>query len=126
MGQIAAGLGEAFAGLRVAMADPAIMSVFVSMLLVVAGFGAFLLAWKGSSETLFVPIQIAYLVSGGLSGFALVLAGAGIMYIQMSRHIDAREDYAWSIVLDRALGLLASVKGRGALRALPSKDDFAG
>jgi uncharacterized membrane protein len=107
------------------MADPAIMSIFVSMMLVLAGFGAFFLAWSGSAGTFFVPVQIAYLVSGGMSGFALVLTGVGIMYIQMSRHIEAREDYAWAIVLDRALGILAAVKGRSALRALPSQHDLA-
>jgi uncharacterized membrane protein len=113
--QIAAGFGEVFTGIRRASADPIIASVFVSMLLIAGGFVAFILAWKGAAATLAVSIQIAFIVSGGLSGFALIGAGLGIMLIQMSRHLDAREDQAWSLVLDRALGLLGVVKARGGL-----------
>jgi uncharacterized membrane protein len=110
--QIAAGFGEVFTGVRRASGDPIIMSSFLGMLLVLGGFGAFFLAWKGSAATLVVPIQLAYLISGGVTGFALIGAGLGIMYVQMSRHLEAREDYGWSIALDRAIGVLGAFKGK--------------
>jgi uncharacterized membrane protein len=108
--QIAAGFGEVGTGIRRASSDPVIMSVFVSILLILAGFGAFFLGWKGSAATLAVGVQMAFLVSGGAAGFALVGAGLGIAYVQMSRHLEAREVHAWSMVLDRALGLLGALK----------------
>src|SRR3712207_6161368 len=82
--QIAAGFGEVFEGMRRGAADAVIMSSFVSILLILAGFGSFWLAWKGAAATLAVGIQLAYVTSGGLSGFALIAAGLGIMYVQMS------------------------------------------
>lgn len=121
--QIAAGFGEVFTGVRRASADPVIMAAFVGMLLIATGFGAFFLAWKGSAATLVVSIQLAYLISGGISGFALVAAGLGIMYVQMSRHLDAREDFGWSIVLDRAIVLLATLKSGGTRLSPSSSSD---
>jgi uncharacterized membrane protein len=108
--QIAAGFGEIFTGIRRAASDPIITSIFVSLLLIAAGFGAFFIAWKGSAATLAVGVQMAFLVSGGAAGFGLVAAGMGIAYIQMSRHLEAREVYAWSTMLDRAIGLLGALK----------------
>jgi len=121
--QVATGFGEVFTGIRRSFNDPTITSIFVSMLLIAAGFGAFFLAWKGSAATLAVGIQIAFLFSGGISGFALLFAGLGIMYVQMSRHLEAREDLAWSIVLDRALAVLGGLRGRGALLTVVTNDD---
>ena len=122
--QIAAGFGEVFTGVRRSFNDPTITSIFVSMLLIAASFGAFFLAWKGSAATLVVGIQLAFLFSGGLSGFALLFAGLGIMYVQMSRHLEAREDLAWSIVLDRSLAVLGGIKGRGAPLTVVPNDDI--
>lgn len=102
------------------------MSVFLAMVLTAAGFGAFWLSWKGSAASLSAPIQMAYLFSGGVSGFALVGAGMGIMYIQMSRHLEAREDRAWSLALEDALGLLARARRPRGLRPLARKHDVAG
>lgn len=124
--QIAAGFGEVFEGMRRARADAVIMSSFVSLLLVLAGFGSFWLAWKGAAATLSVGVQIAFLTSGGLSGFALIAAGLGIMYVQMSRHLEAREDREWAVVLDKALGMLEVLKRAGRLTRVPAQNDVAG
>lgn len=125
--QIGAGFAEVFEGLRRAVADGVIMSVFLSFVLVLAGFGGFFLAWRGAADTLAVGVQLAYLISGGMGGFALIAGGMGIMYVQMSRHLAAREDREWAIVLDRALGILKEIRTSGRLgrRAIATQHDLA-
>ena len=113
--QIGAGFVDIFEGLRRAVSQGIFVSVFVSSMLVLAGFGGFFLAWFGASGTLAVGVQLAYLMSGGLGGFALIAGGMGIMYVQMSRHLQAREDAAWAAVLDRALGILEGIRATGRL-----------
>ena len=113
--QIGAGLADVYEGLRRAITDGIFLSAFLSSVLVLAGFGAFFFAWKGAAGTLAVGVQLAYLASGGAGGFALIAGGMGILYVQMSRHLDAREDAAWAIVLDRALGILERIRTEGRL-----------
>ena len=113
---ILAGFGEAFRGIRQAAADRSIMSAFLAFLLAVAGFAAFFLAWKGAAATLVVSVQLPYIISGGLAGFGLLGLGLGILHTQMSRRIDAREDRAWALVLDRALRLLEALKSKDEVR----------
>lgn len=59
--------------------------------LVVAGFVAIVVAWIGVSATLTIPTQVAFAVSGGIGGFALVGAGAALLEIQR-RRFDAAGD----------------------------------
>lgn len=114
VGLILSGFAEAFRGMRQAAADRSLMSAFLAFLLAVSGFGAFFLAWKGAAATLVVAVQIPYIISGGLAGFALLGLGLGILHTQIARQIDAREDREWARVLDRALSLLDALKRRQA------------
>jgi hypothetical protein len=111
--QIRFGLREIFKGLRLAVADRFIMSCVIASLLLVGGFASFLLAWNGSASTVAVGVQLAYLASGGLGGFALIGFGVGLLYTQISRRLAAHEDLEWQIVLDRALALLVVLKTSG-------------
>lgn len=110
LSQIAAGFAEIFRGLADSVADRSIMSIFVSFGLAIAGFGAFVLSWRGAAGTLVVGVQISYLASGGLAGFALLGLGLGVFHTQASRRLAAREDREWANVLDRALGILQALK----------------
>lgn len=126
LGQIAAGFGEIFKGFGRAANDSLIMSSFVAALLVLAGFGAFYLSWRAAAATLAVSIQLTYVFSGGVSGLALIAAGSGILYVQMSRHLAAREDREWERMLDKSLDLLAALKVAGPLRPrVPAEHDLA-
>jgi hypothetical protein len=58
-------------------------------LLIPVGLVLIGLAWFGASDTVFVDEQIAYLISGGLLGLALVMTG-GFLYL---RYWLARERY---------------------------------
>ncbi len=125
--QVGAGLADIFEGLRRAFADGILMSALLSLTLVLAGFGGFFLAWQGAASTLAVGVQLTYLVSGGVGGFALIAGGMGILYIQMSRHLAAREDAAWANVLDKALGILEGIRATGRLgrRTVATHHDLA-
>lgn len=124
--QIGAGVVEIYEGLRRAVGEGIFVSASVASLLVFSGFGAFFLAWKGAAATLAVGVQIPYLLSGGVGGFALIAGGMGILYLQMSRHLDAREAAAWRVVLDRALGILERIRTSGRLGSwiVTPQDDF--
>jgi uncharacterized membrane protein len=111
--QLRLGLRELFKGLRLAVADRFVMSCFIAFLLLVGGFASFFLAWNGSASTVAVGVQLAYLASGGLGGFALIGFGVGLLYTQISRRLAAHEDLEWQIVLDRALALLVVLKTSG-------------
>ena len=108
--QIVAGFAEAFRGMRRAAADRSIMSTFLSFLLALCGFGAFYLAYRGASATLVASVQIPYIISGGLAGFALLGLGLGIWHTQISRRMAAREDVEWALLLDHSLGVLEAIK----------------
>ncbi len=117
--QIGRGLADVFEGLRRAAADGILASALLSSMLILAGFGGFFLAWRGAASTLAVGVQLSYLVSGGVGGFALIAGGMGILYVQMSRHLAAREDAAWAIALERALGILDGIRATGRLGRRP-------
>lgn len=73
------------------LVDPLVMSCLVATGLVLAGFGGIALAWKGAAATLFVPIQMAYVASGAIGGLALIVLGLGVLHVQGSRILEARE-----------------------------------
>lgn len=98
---------------RRAAANQFAVSCVVAALLTLAGFGAFYLAWRGSAATLVVGVQLAYLLSGGFAGAALLTVGIGIFSIQVTRHLEARENDHLDELLDRTLGLLSALKDNG-------------
>jgi hypothetical protein len=63
----------------------------LAIALVVTGFVAVLVAWVGVSGTLTVPTQVAFAVSGGFGGFALIGAGVALHEVQRRRHSAAAE-----------------------------------
>jgi hypothetical protein len=83
--------------MRAAAGDPALRAVGVLAFLVVAGFVVLALAWHGAARTPYVPLEVPWLVSGGIAGVALIGMGLGALSIQSSRreaaeHREAVED----------------------------------
>lgn len=83
-------------------ADPLVISCWIAALLLALAFVLFLAAWKGASDTLEVDVQVAYLVSGGLGGLALLVAGSALLTVQLTRWLAARERLELEAVLDAA------------------------
>jgi TRAP-type C4-dicarboxylate transport system permease small subunit len=110
MGPLVAAFGTLFREVRRTLVDRFVMSCVAAALITIGGFIAFYLAWKGAAATLVVAVQIAYLISGGFAGLALVATGVGIFYIQVARRIDVTEELEVEAVLDRATALLNAIK----------------
>jgi hypothetical protein len=77
--------------LREIAGDPFRRSIVISIALILAGFVAIGLAWRGAARSLIVAEQLPFLVSGGVGGLALIAAGAGMLAVQSSRYWNARE-----------------------------------
>lgn len=93
-----------------AFADPAAVSMVVAAGLCVVGLVTILLGWRGAAATLFVPDQVPYLVSGGLGGTGLVIAGAGILHAQLRRRFAADERHHLESVLAEMSGLVLALE----------------
>lgn len=87
------------------------MGDVVAVTLVGIGLVAVALAWRSIAATDFVPKQLAYLVSGGFTGIALVGTGVGVAVIQRTRHSRSIERHALTAI------------DPGALRARATRED---
>jgi len=68
--------------------DPGTAAVIVLLLLAVAGFVMLALAWRGAARTIYVPLQMPWVLSGGFAGLALI----GLAYGAISIHLGRRQD----------------------------------
>ena len=97
---------------RLGGVDQVTASVWVAAVLVVAGFVAFALGWRGAAATLDVPVQVPYLVSGGLAGLALILAGVVLVIVQLGRREAADERELVADVIVHAHEALSKLERR--------------
>ena len=56
---------------------------------VVAGFVMLALAWRGAAATVYVPLQLPWVVSGSLAGLAVIGMGLGGWSVHLARRQDA-------------------------------------
>lgn len=101
---------ERIAGIRRQLDDPIVASSWVAGALVLAGFVAVVLGWRGVAGTLAVPVQVPYLVSGGLGGLALIVGAGTIVNVQITRHLAAREREMLDTVIDDAREVVAALR----------------
>lgn len=85
--------------------------------LIIAGFIAIGLAWRSLAALLWIPTQIAYAVSGGLAGVAMIGTGLGILNIQSSRVAGARRRGELQELISRSVGVLVALGDASQLRA---------
>jgi len=91
------------------LVDPIVMSSLFAGLFVVMGFAAIALSWRGAAATLVVGIQMAYVTSGALAGLGLIAMGLGMLHIQGSRVLEARERAELDNFVKETRRLLATV-----------------
>jgi hypothetical protein len=72
-----------------ALRDPGVQAFVVLALLAVAGFVMLALGWRGGARTVYVPLQIPWLVSGGIAGLGLLGMALGAWSIHLGRRSDA-------------------------------------
>ena len=96
------GFGTGIGRLR---SDPFARSIAFAIVLILGGFAAIGLGWRGAARSLIVAEQLPFLISGGLGGLALIVAGAGMVAVQASRYWNARERRQLDLIVSRAGGL---------------------
>ncbi len=74
----------------------------------VAGVVALVFGWLHVARTLFVPLQVPGLVSGGIAGVALLGTGALLVSTHLERAANAKRSDELDAVLDEAAGLVAA------------------
>lgn len=70
--------------------NPFLSAALAMIALVVAGFASLWFGWRGAAATHVVPIQVAFVVSGGLGGLALITLGIVLLSIHVGRRDAAR------------------------------------
>jgi hypothetical protein len=69
--------------------DPGLQALVVLAALAAAGFTMLALGWRGGARTPYVPLQLPWLVSGGLAGLGLLGLALGAWSIHLGRRQDA-------------------------------------
>ncbi len=67
------------------MKGPAQLASYIAALLVGGGFLIIVLAWSGAAERNSLPQQFPYLLSGGLTGLGMIVAGMIVLTVQAAR-----------------------------------------
>ena len=71
--------------------DPALPGLLMMVVIVLGGLVAIYFGWRGVARTIYVPLQLPEIVSGGLGGIALVGLGLALFDLQMTRRELALE-----------------------------------
>ena len=100
-----------------ALHDPGIQSVLVLAGLAVAAFVMFALAWRGGARTPYVPLQMPWLVSGGLAGLGLLGMALGAWSIHLGRRQDALHRVAADDLVREAVELAEGLRAGGGCPA---------
>lgn len=98
--------------LRRALAQPVVSTGAGLVGLVLAGFGALVLAWRGVAATQYVPFQVPFLLSGAVAGLGLVVLGLGLLDAHVNRALAASERGRRDAVLREAVALVPLVQQR--------------
>jgi hypothetical protein len=112
-------LARVKASLPLALRDPGAQAMVVLALLAAAGFAMLVLAWRGAARTIYVPLQVPWLVSGGVAGLALIGMALGAWSIHEGRRRDAEHRAVMEDLVREAAELAEDV--RSGRRQLPGR-----
>jgi hypothetical protein len=93
-----------------ALRDPGVQASIVLGLLAVLGFAMLALGWRGAARTVYVPLQMPWLVSAGVGGLALLGMALGGWSIHLGRRADAVHRLAVEDVVREAAGLAEDLR----------------
>lgn len=86
----------------------------IAAILVLGGFVLLFLGWKGGAATLFVPSQVAFGVSGGMMGLALIGTGLAVATAHLTRVNTARRSLQLQQLIGDTVDILVAVRDRTA------------
>jgi hypothetical protein len=69
--------------------DPGLRAVVVLALIAIAGFVTMVFAYRGVAKTIYVPLQVPWILSGGFAGLCLVSFAFAAWHIHIGRRDDA-------------------------------------
>lgn len=72
------------------MRGPAQLATYLGVSMALVGFALIGLAWNGAAELDYIQGQFPYVLSGGLGGLGLIVAGMAVLGIQTQRTLTAR------------------------------------
>ena len=90
--------------------DPRVSTSLLLGVLVAVGLALIGVGYRGGAATLFVVLQMPFLVSGGFAGVALVGLGLGLLRVHSDR-VEAAEERAAYAALQRETLLLLAAAG---------------
>ena len=96
--------------------DPRISTTLVLGSLGLAGFALIALGWRGLAATLYVVLQLPWLVSGAFAGLALLGLALGVLMTHLERTEAAAERAALAELQRDALRLLSAATAKAARR----------
>ena len=104
--------------------DPALPGLLLMSAMVLVGFGALVLGWRGAARTVYVALQLPHIASAALGGLALIGLGVGLFNLQMDRRYVAREQELSDEILDEIAAVVAlAPEMRRRREGGPSKAD---
>lgn len=92
--------------------DPRVSTTLAFCGLTGAGFALVMLGWRGVAATLFVSLQLPWLVSGAFTGMAVVGAGLALLVTHLNRAEAAAERAQLADLQREALRLLGLAADR--------------
>ena len=99
-----------------ALRDPRVSTTLVLATLAIAGFGGIALGWRGAAATLYVVLQLPWVVSGAFAGIALLGAALALLMTHLDRAEAAAERSALASLQRDALRLLSAASTKAAGR----------
>jgi F0F1-type ATP synthase assembly protein I len=96
--------------------DPRVSTTLAFAVLATGGLMLFGLSWRGVAGTLFVVLQVPWIVSGAFGGMALLGLSLAMLVVHLDRTEAAAERAALASLQRDALRLLAITSERTAER----------
>jgi hypothetical protein len=94
--------------------DPGIRAAVALGVVAVAGFAMAFFGWRGAARTLYVPLQIPWLLSGGVAGLAVVGTAVAAWSIHLGRRWDAAHRATVEDLVHDVATFVDEVRTRGA------------
>jgi hypothetical protein len=96
------------------------VAAWAAAVLLVAGFVAIVISWRGAAATASIALQMPFVVSGAFAGLGLVVFGATLAHIELTRRLAAEEEAALRTIVDSAARTVISLRDTAPTSAPPA------